>query len=749
MLSPLTHDDPELLAQYRLQARLGSGGMGTVYLARTPGGRTVALKTMHAAIAADPAARTRFRLETDAARIIGSQHGAAVVDADPLAETPWLATEYVLGPPLDDAVELCGPLPEAGVRALGAALAGALGQLHSSDVVHRDLKPSNVMITAYGPKIIDFGIARAEGDERLTRLGVAAGTPAFMSPEQATGRDHTPAGDVFALAGVLVYAASGHGPFGAGQAADLLYRVRYAEPDLTGVPAALVPVLSRGLAKDPGERPTTAQLVGELHDGRGEFADHLPDTVLMEIARRATEVWQYTPYRLPAPTHDQAPLAETVPDSGLRTGMSRRRLLTVYGGSALSAVAGGVGAWAWLRDPDGGTTGGAAGTPDATASPQQGVDEPTAPADKRQPWRKNVTSVKAQPVLAPLPVGAMVVVMTGDGLLALAARSGERRWLVESAKEPRHVHSDGKRIHVLLPGGTDGHRLSLHTVDPIGGQTSPAAPFARSGKPVQQGALLRVADGTAYLAVRSGGIWSIRAFDVRTGGEKWSVATRAYSVTGFDAPVVTALAGSTLILHRATEKGDGLEVSALDVRTGKLMWKTTMPGEQSGQKSGRRTGGQADAPVYAPNSLIADDRHVYVGGSRVQALRLRDGAVAWAFGAGRAADAYGPPALRGGVVYAAERNRGVVALGATDGKLRWAAKTRDRPDLRVPPVADSEHVFVTAEGTVRAVSLRTHAEDWSFTPSSSSLCLIESEKRLVQTDGRSVAAIRLDYSSLL
>ncbi|MFJ6943758.1 PQQ-binding-like beta-propeller repeat protein [Streptomyces wuyuanensis] len=747
MLSPLTHDDPELLARYRLQARLGSGGMGTVYLARTPGGRTVALKTMHQAIAADPAARTRFRLETDAARIIGAQHGAAVVDADPLAETPWLATEYVLGPPLDDAVGLCGPLPESGVRALGAALAGALGQLHSSDVVHRDLKPSNVMITAHGPKIIDFGIARADGDERLTRLGVAAGTPAFMSPEQATGQDHTPAGDVFALAGVLVYAASGHGPFGTGQAADLLYRVRYAEPDLTGVPTALVPVLSRCLAKQPGERPTTAQLVGELHDGRGDFADHLPDTVLMEIARRATEVWQYTPYRLPAPA--DAPLPQTVPGSGLRTGVSRRRLLTVCGGSALAVAAGGAGAWAWLRDPDGGTTGGAGGTPDATASPQQGVDRPAAPADKRQPWRKSVESVKARPVMAPLPVGAVVVVMTGDGLLALAARSGERRWLVEPVKEPRHVHSDGKQIHVLLPGGRDGHQLSLHTVDPVGGQTSPAAPFARSGKPVQQGALLRVADGTAYLAVRSGGIWSIRAFDVRTGREKWSAATRPYYVTGFDAPVVTVLAGSRLILHRATEKGEGLEVSALDVRTGRLVWETTVPGERSGEETGGRTGGQADAPVYAPNSLVADDRHVYVGGSRVQALRLRDGAVAWAFGAGRAADAYGLPALRGGVVYAAERNRGVVALGAADGKLRWAAKTGDRPDLRVPPVAGGEHVFVTAEGTVRAVNLRTHAEDWSFTPSSSSLCLVEGEKRLVQTDGRNVAAIRLDYSSLL
>ncbi|MFC8458008.1 serine/threonine-protein kinase, partial [Streptomyces sp. NPDC057242] len=336
MLSPLTHDDPASVAAYRLLARLGSGGMGTVYLARTPGGRTVALKTVHARLAADPAFRSRFRLETDAARIIGARHGAAVVDADPLAETPWLATEYVLGPPLDDAVALGGAFPEPTVRALGAALAGALAQLHSSDVVHRDLKPSNVLVTAYGPKVIDFGIARAAGDDHLTRTGAAAGTPAFMSPEQASGHEHAPAGDVFALAGVLVFAATGHGPFGTGSPADLLYRVRYAEPDLTGVPEALLPLLTACLAKDPADRPTTAVLVEHLHDGHGEFADHLPPLVLADIGRRATDVWLHAPHRLPAPEGPVA--AETAP----ATPLSRRRLFSA-GGAAPRGGAGGGG----------------------------------------------------------------------------------------------------------------------------------------------------------------------------------------------------------------------------------------------------------------------------------------------------------------------------------------------------------------------------------------------------------------------
>ncbi|MGW7369145.1 protein kinase domain-containing protein, partial [Streptomyces sp. NPDC054841] len=613
MVSPLTHDDPQNLSGYLLTARLGSGGMGTVYLARTPGGRTVALKTMHAAIATDPAARTRFRLETDAARIIGSQHGAAVVDADPLAETPWLATEYVLGPPLDDAVSLCGPLPEPTVRALGAALAGALGQLHSSDVVHRDLKPSNVMIAAYGPKVIDFGIARAAGDDRLTRVGAAAGTPAFMSPEQATGQEHTPAGDVFALAGVLVYAATGHGPFGAGQAADLLYRVRYADPDLTDVPASLAPLLLRCLAKDPSQRPTTAQLAAGLHDGRGEFADHLPDTLLAEIARRATEVWQYAPYRLPAP--DPAPLPETVPDTG-SAAMSRRRLLTVSGGSALALAAVGAGAWSWLRGPggQGGGPGGASGGGTALPTGAPPPDPlPTSPAVERQAWGRRVTRTKGSPaVLAPLPAGDIVAMATGDGLLGLAALSGERRWLVGAVKDPRHVHTDGKQIHVLLPGGAHGHRLSLHTVDPVDGRTSPAAPFSKSAAPVQQAALLRVADGTAYLAAAragSAGSWSVAAFDVRTGREKWSSPLRAYDVGSADDLIVTALAGGRLVLRRPARNGGGLDVSALDVRTGRRLWATTVPGEKT-----------RDAAL-APNGLAADDKHVYVGARRLQALR--------------------------------------------------------------------------------------------------------------------------------
>ncbi|MGK5642811.1 protein kinase domain-containing protein, partial [Streptomyces sp. URMC 126] len=340
---PLHHDDPRQLGPYRLVARLGGGGMGTVYLGRSPSGRTVALKAVHPRFASDEAFRVRFRLESDAARVIGGDHGAGVVDADPFAPRPWLATEYVPGPPLDEAVELCGPLPERTVRALGAVLCRALGRLHRSDVVHRDLKPSNVLVSVDGPKLIDFGVARALGDDRLTRLGAAAGTPAYMSPEQAAGAEHTSAGDVFALGGVLVFAATGHGPFGGGQAADLLYRVRYAAPDLSGLPPALVPVLARCLDKDPARRPSTGELAGLL-GGEEEFAAALTDTLLADIARRATEIWRLQPHRLPPPPETaDAPTAT----AGPRPGPSRRRLLAIAGASALGVAAAGTGGWAW------------------------------------------------------------------------------------------------------------------------------------------------------------------------------------------------------------------------------------------------------------------------------------------------------------------------------------------------------------------------------------------------------------------
>ncbi|MEE1752267.1 protein kinase domain-containing protein [Streptomyces sp. SP18CS02] len=694
MLSPLTHDDPALLGGYRLVARLGSGGMGTVYLARSGGGRTVALKTMHASIAADPVARTRFRLETDAARIIGDRHGAAVFDADPLADTPWLATEYVLGPPLDEAVHLCGPLPEPSVRALGAALAGALAQLHSSDVVHRDLKPSNVMVTAYGPKVIDFGIAHAAGDDRLTRTGAAAGTPAFMSPEQATGQEHTPAGDVFALAGVLTFAATGRGPFGTGGPADLLYRVRYAEPDLTALPPSLAPLISRCLSKDPAQRPTTTGLAAALHDGHGDFADHLPPLLLADIARRATEVWLPAPYRLPAPP------GESTGPAPRGASVSRRRLLTAGGGSVLGVTAAGAGAWAWLGrggGPDDGRGGTSAKTPAPTGKPV---------AEHDWVWQKQIGGETEEDIFYPsLPhvIGDHVGLVSGTSVTYLDARDGTEGKGFDQGGATHQVVSDGSRLYALENTTGKGQPLVISDVDPVKGTSTTRATFPEYQGSHYENQLLCVAGGVAYVAAGTGRVgwtgfsrrnpWYLVAVDLDSGGKRW---TQPLPLRPKDSERMYALAagvtGGLLVL--LMEDGDGkVSVVARDTRTGARRWEQPVA---VGKPDALRT------------LLAADGEHVYLHGpDELIARRLKDGTAAWRFGPGRGATGgYGPAVVKDGSVYAAE-GAALVALDAATGKLIWQERpvAGARPSMTVAPVVGTKHLYAPGASGLRVVGL--------------------------------------------
>ncbi|MER6097166.1 protein kinase [Streptomyces sp. NPDC001728] len=727
MLSPLTHDDPVAVATYRLLARLGSGGMGTVYLARTPGGRTVALKTVHARLATDPAFRARFRLETDAARIIGARHGAAVVDADPLAGTPWLATEYVLGPPLDDAVALGGPLPEPTVRALGAALAGALAQLHSSDVVHRDLKPSNVLVTAYGPKIIDFGIARAAGDDHLTRTGAAAGTPAYMSPEQASGQEHPPAGDVFALAGVLVFAATGHGPFGTGSAADLLYRVRYAEPDLTGVPEALLPLLTACLAKDPAARPTTAALVDHLHDGHGEFADHLPPLVLTDIARRATDVWLHAPHRLPAPAGSAT--AETVPD----TPLSRRRLLTTAGAAALGLAGVGGGVWAWLgsRDTPEATNGAQASTgPTALPAPTAADGSPVAL------WQGS--SLDREEETTQLLAGDVVGFAETVSFRALDLKDGRVLWSDSAVMEPQQITTDGTSFYVSDGPSEGPGALQIRTLDPrTGKETAPQIVlkgFDGSGLGTE---LLTASGGMLFASSRRGKKetapdanergWHLIAVDLRTGKEAWRLP---YEWDGVR-PWLSQVVGDRLILGKNSGDLEFFVVQARDVRTGRRLWQRRIA--------------LRDSQSYKPGQLAIDELHVYIGGDRLRALRLTDGATAWEYGSG--STYFGLPAVgRNDIVYAQERREspGLVAVVGKKGTLFWAEHPSGRaltPDYLTAPVAGDRFVYAPVHGGLSAVGMTSKRSTWVF-PTDASRYVVDKERtRIIGAGATSVMAI--------
>ena len=264
MLKELRPTDPRLIGPYRLVGQLGDGGMGRVFLGRSAGGRPVAVKVIRSDLAADPDFRARFRREVAAARRVNGLFTAMVVDADVDAPEPWLATAYVAGPSLAEAVRQQGSLPVNSVLALAAGLAESLAAIHAAGVVHRDLKPSNVLLGPDGPCVIDFGISRAVEQTSLTRVGFVIGSPGFMSPEQAEGHEVGPASDIFSLGAVLAFAAIADSPFGSGSTAALVYRIVYAPPNLEGVPDEIRPLLERCLAKDPAQRPTASELLAEV-----------------------------------------------------------------------------------------------------------------------------------------------------------------------------------------------------------------------------------------------------------------------------------------------------------------------------------------------------------------------------------------------------------------------------------------------------------------------------------------------------
>ncbi|MFD7630202.1 bifunctional serine/threonine-protein kinase/ABC transporter substrate-binding protein [Streptomyces sp. NPDC059851] len=370
-MRPLAPADPAAVGGHRLLGRLGSGGMGTVYLGRSPAGALLAVKVIRADHAADPAFRARFRREAEAAARLSGRWVVPVVAADPDAREPWLATPFVPGPSLSEAVGGYGPLPAGSVRTLGVRLAEALEQVHAAGLVHRDVKPGNVLLAPDGPRLIDFGIARAVGATTLTAAGSVIGTPGYLPPEQAGtgGPAPGPAGDVFSLGCVLAYAATGRGPFGGGHPAAVVFRTVHDPPDLDGVPAELLEPLSACLAKDPVGRPSPAglrTLLGGGADGSGtgggtdgsgpgDGADWLPPPLPRLIAERSTRALELP---VPDPTRIDGSggyAADTVGTADGRTGpvrgfLTRRRLL-VAGGALV--VAGPPLARLATRDPGG------------------------------------------------------------------------------------------------------------------------------------------------------------------------------------------------------------------------------------------------------------------------------------------------------------------------------------------------------------------------------------------------------------
>ncbi|WP_189882274.1 serine/threonine-protein kinase [Streptomyces xantholiticus] len=331
VFQPLGEDDPKHVAGYKIAARLGAGGMGKVYLSYTPGGRAVAIKVIRPDFGQDAEFRRRFAQEVQAAQRVQGLFTAPVIDADADAEQPWLATAYVPGPSLADAVAQHGKLPVDTVLLLVAGIAEALQIIHGAGIVHRDLKPANVLLAADGPRVIDFGIARAADATSLTSSGVTIGTPSFMAPEQAAGSHVTPATDIFALGQITAYAATGRAAFGEGTSHGVLYRIVHEQPDLTDLPEQLRELVTRCMVKEPEGRPSVAEILSICQTANGETVlrrpeEWLPSVVAAEISTRkaapappATPASGQPPVAAPAapaaPAPAHAPTAHAAPQT--------------------------------------------------------------------------------------------------------------------------------------------------------------------------------------------------------------------------------------------------------------------------------------------------------------------------------------------------------------------------------------------------------------------------------------------------
>ncbi|MFF8374787.1 PQQ-binding-like beta-propeller repeat protein [Streptomyces sp. NPDC015661] len=559
VLGPLREGAPRRIGPYEVLARLGAGGMGEVFLARDAdgvgNGTFVALKTVRRDVVGDPAFRDRFRREIKVAALVDSAYAAAPVGGDADAEVPWLATAYVPGPSLSQAVRRGGPLPVAAVRALGADVARALADLHRAGVLHRDLKPGNVMLSVDGPRLIDFGIARSSTATTMTSTGLMVGTPSFMSPEHVAGaRRVTAASDVFCLGSLLCYAATGEDPFGDGPLAAVLYRVSRAEADLSRVPEELRGTIAACLAVDPADRPAPEALAGLLGTGAaklfpwpegvrdhiGEYGRELAQLVasggpLLEAGPAAPGplVTATVPGLHSVPT--LAPASSPTVPAAEAPRKRRKRLLAAV--LALAVAAGGLGVYLLWPEPAPPPR-----APAKAAGPRVPGVSDRGPADASgvvaqnaaqrpagwKPWRAKLTA----PAFGCSAGEQALVCRTTDGRYeALDPANGKRLWTADLVADPRDAMSFiGPTGGIFIAGGTAVPAVHDSSVVLLSGERVQVRD-ARSGavrweKKSTAGARMRtqpvVGDGMVFVPTGDETSGHMTAFSLADGRELWS-----------------------------------------------------------------------------------------------------------------------------------------------------------------------------------------------------------------------------------
>ncbi|MFE0602098.1 serine/threonine-protein kinase [Streptomyces sp. NPDC058892] len=479
-MHPLEAGEPRTIGAYRLLGRLGAGGMGRVYLGRSAGGRTVAVKIVHPHFASDEEFRARFRREVEAARRVGGEWTAPVLDADPGAPVPWVATGYVAGPSLDRALAAHGPLPETSVRAIGAGLARALVAVHGLGLVHRDVKPSNVMLTLDGPRLIDFGIARAtDGTASLTSTGVSVGSPGYMAPEQILGKGITGAADVFSLGAVLAFAATGRPPFTGDNSATLLYKVVHEPPELGGLHAGdLRDLIEACLAKTAADRPAPDAVAAALAGALG-VPGWLPASLVEEASRAAVALLD-----LDAGPAEGAAAAGPAPAGGGPAGPEAVSGPVPFTAGSYAPAGGGFGA----PDPSYGSQG--AGAPYAVP----------AVGPHGSPTETAGGAPAGGPPSGPPGAGALPHPRTEPGGRQITVSTGGRRFsctLVLAAAAVLALLSGGLYFLDLLPGQGGGQRdLADAGARPSASSPAPGASAPDASAPASGASSARPSSGT-------------------------------------------------------------------------------------------------------------------------------------------------------------------------------------------------------------------------------------------------------------
>ncbi len=699
-MEQLTQHDPRRIGPFEVLGRLGAGGMGLVYLARSASGRRVAIKTVRAELAEDQLFRVRFTREVEAARAVSGFYTAAVVDADPRAAVPWLATAYVPAPSLEEIVNQAGPMPAQAVRWLAAGIAEALQSIHAAGLVHRDMKPSNVLVVEDGPRVIDFGIASGVSNTRLTMTNVAVGTPAYMSPEQARdSRSVRGASDIFSLGSTLVFAATGHAPFHGANPVETVFMLLREGPDLVGLPDELRPLIESCMRMEAEQRPTPADLQAQLAphlfstggDDTGTASAWLPPAAVALIEERhrgrgapvpsgrgahaaGPQIPQAPPPRpqqpprrhvAPEPVQQAQPmqtapvqLAGSAPiGPGLRAGQA--------GGHRMAA--GPVPGTEWVR-PRGARRQAEPQTASVPPQPQQ------PPPGEWRPWRFRMSNdVWGTPV-----VEHGLIYVTSFEVHALDVASGRRQFKTRDVAWTMAVDggriqaSDGPSLFAL--DATDGGERWRTSVD--------GWVYA-----------VRSAAGTVVTGTRGGGV---QAWDAERGTLRWE---RAGAQTEFESPE----SGPAVVDRAVYYQGGGL-LHAVDAMSGAELWSYPV-GEP----------GAAGSLVTRP--VVVDGVVHLTAGTHVLALDARTGAERWHFEAPAvmfAPPAYVPgPGSSGGGIYVADHLGTVYALDPADGRDRWRVATEPRQSVE-PVVVAAGGVHLGAGSALYTLDAVSGTPRWRF-----------------------------------